>query len=854
MHAGTLRALEFDRIVSVVTGFAVTPPGRDRLVQLHPFTEPAQVIATLRATTEGVRFLADYPGFPLRAPSDLEQILEALNVEGRALEALRLLGLSDYLESVEQARNAVQKLVGFPILNGLVATVASFKGEIADVRHKIDPSGEVVDNATPALASIRDRLRRQKAKLRSTLDSFVRGRDTSKYLQDQVVTDRNGRFVLMVRAEHRHSIPGIVHGGSASGASLYVEPLETIEINNDIVALEEQEAEEVRRILLALTDNFRGRPDDLSRTVKVATELDVIQARARLSQMVGGIEPAISQDGSFELRGARHPLLMDAVQQRLNSTGLNFTNSEKFNPVELGPVPVDILLSAPNRILVITGPNTGGKTVALKTAGLFVAMAQAGLHLPVDAGSRLPVFKSMFADIGDEQSISASLSTFSAHITNVVSMDRNLRLPALVLLDEVGAGTDPAEGGALGTAIIDHFRQRNAHLVATTHYDSLKSYASTADGVISAAFGFNPGTFAPTYRLVYGSPGRSLAIEIAARHGMPPAVIAAARNNLSEREKQLAEHLARIDQELHKLQEDRRAVVKERMAVAESERQMRAREDSLRDREAAFRRRVDAKVDEQVRQARKEIDTVIEGLKPRAARLSEQAAVRLRTGERMRAVGINTGDTGAVRADARAALDDIIARVKDGTTETNATAAPPSAPVDVGARVAVGGLGLEGVVVEIHGKQADVDVRGKRLRAAVKDLRVVGSGGSASGGTRPAGDAGRDHGGRDPRGGPGRSGPGGVHVNVDLAPREGSLSELNVIGCTVDEALDRLDKFIDESTVSDQHELRIVHGHGTGQLRRAIADFLKDHPLVARISTAPQNQGGGGATIVELKD
>ena len=859
MHAGTLRALEFDRIVSVVAGLAVTPPGRDRLTQLHPLTDPAQVIATLRATTEGVKFLADYPGFPLRAPSDLETILESLNVDGRALEPLRLLGLSEYLESVEQSRHAVQKLIGFPILAGLVATAASFKGEIADVRRKIDPSGNVADNATPALASIRERLRRQKAKLRSTLDSFVRGRDTSKYLQDQVVTDRNGRFVLMVRAEHRHSIPGIVHGGSASGASLYVEPLETIEVNNDIVALEEQEAEEVRRILLALTDNFRGRPDDLARTVTVATELDVIQARARLSQMVGGIEPGISQDGSFELHGARHPLLMGRVQQRLNSTGLNFTNSEKFNPVELRePVPVDVLLSAPNRILVITGPNTGGKTVALKTAGLFVAMAQAGLHLPVETGSRLPVFKSMFADIGDEQSISASLSTFSAHITNVVSMDRNLRLPALVLLDEVGAGTDPAEGGALGTAVIDHFRQRGAHLVATTHYDSLKSYASTTDGVISAAFGFNPGTFAPTYRLVYGSPGRSLAIEIAARHGMPPSVIAAARNNLSEREKQLAEHLARMDQELHRLQEDRRAAMKERMAVAESERQLRTREESLRDREAALRRRIDAKVDEQVRQARKEIDTVIEGLKTRAAQLSEQAAVRLRTGDTVRAAGITTGDTGAVRADARAALDDIMGRVKDGTTATSVAVPPvPSAPVAVGSRVAVGGLGLEGVVVEIHGKQAEVDVRGKRLRAAVKDLRVVGTsvGGSAGAGpaTRgPSHETDKDAVGRGSRSSPGGSGK--IHVSVDLAPREGSLSELNVIGCTVDEALDRLDKFIDESTISDQRELRIVHGHGTGQLRRAVADFLKDHPLVARISSAPQNQGGGGATIVELKD
>jgi DNA mismatch repair protein MutS2 len=844
MHAGTLRALEFDRIVSVVAGLAVTPLGHDRLVQLHPLTDPAQVAAAQRATTEGARFLADYPGFPLRAPSDLEQILESLNVDGRALEALRLLGLSEYLESIEQSRNAVQRLVGFPILNGLVATIASFKGEIADVRRKIDASGEVADNATPALASIRERLRRQKAKLRSTLDAFVRGRDTSKYLQDQVVTDRNGRFVLMVRAEHRQSIPGIVHGGSSSGASLYVEPLETIEINNDIVALEELEAEEVRRILLELTDNFRGRPQDLQRTIAVATELDAIQARARLSQLVGGVEPGISQDGSFELRAARHPLLMRSVQQKLGSdsgsrlkdsagsdSGSRLKDSANRLP-ESDPVPVDILLASPDRILVITGPNTGGKTVALKTAGLFVAMAQSGLHLPVDEGSRLPIFKSMFADIGDEQSISASLSTFSAHITNVVSMDRNLRLPALVLLDEVGAGTDPAEGGALGTAVIDHFRKRGAHLVATTHYDSLKSYASTTSGVVSAAFGFNPGTFAPTYRLVYGSPGRSLAIEIAARHGMPPDVIAAARENLSEREKQLADHLARVDQDLHRLQEDRRMLMKERAAVAESEKQLRAREESLRDKEAVLRRRLDAKVDDQLRQARKEIDTVIEGLKTRAAALSEQAGMRLRSGEKLRAAGITTGETGAVRADARAALDEIVTRVKDGSTAGPAAQVPdaPAAPPEIGSRVVVGGLGLEGVIVDIHGKQAEIDVRGKTLRAPLKDLRVVA--GSAEG--RSAGNT--------------------VRVNIDLQPREGLLSELNVIGCSVDEALTRLDKFIDESTVTDRHELRIVHGHGTGQLRRAIAEFLKDHPLVARISTAPQNQGGGGATIVELKD
>src|SRR5687768_5879409 len=319
MHAGALRALEFDRIVSVVTGLAVTSTGHDRLADLQPMTDAARVVAAQRATTEGTRFLADHQGFPLRGPADLEQILTALGVDGRALEPLRLFGLAEYLDSIEQSRGAVKRAsTSFPILSALVETVASFKGEIADVRRKIEPSGEVADNASPALAAIRERLRKQKTRLRSTLESFLRGRETAKYLQEQVVTDRSGRYVLIVRAEHRGAIPGIVHGGSASGASLFVEPMETVEINNDIVGLEEDEAEEVRRILLALTDNFRGRPVDLQRTIDVATELDVVQARARFSLMTDAVEPEVAVDGSFELRGARHPLLMGRVRERLS--------------------------------------------------------------------------------------------------------------------------------------------------------------------------------------------------------------------------------------------------------------------------------------------------------------------------------------------------------------------------------------------------------------------------------------------------------------------------------------------------------------------------------------------------------
>jgi DNA mismatch repair protein MutS2 len=820
MTPGTLRALEFDRIVGAVADLAMTPPGRASLLEMRPQTEPARVAAAQRATSEGTRALGSIPGFPLRATPELPEILDALGLSGRALEPLRLLGLAEYLESIEATRQIVRRLTGsFSILNGIADRAASFAGEIAGVRKAIEPGGEVADHASPALAAIRDRLRRQRAKLRSTLEGLVRGRDTAKYLQEQVVTDRNGRYVVMVRAEHRGAIPGLVHGASSSGATLFLEPLETVEINNDIVALQEEEAEEVHRILLALTDAFRDRDADLQRTVMAATELDVIQARARFSARLDAVEPAMSTDGSFELRAARHPLLV--MGSGVLSGGQS--RSAPDCPPERTPdpttVPVDILLTAPTRILVIAGPNTGGKTVALKTAGLLALMAQAGLHIPVDPGSRMPVFSTVFADIGDEQSISASLSTFSAHITNIVGMDRGLALPALILLDEVGAGTDPAEGGALGMAVIDHFRTRGAHLIATTHYDALKSYASTTAGVAGAAFGFDRQTFAPTYRLSYGSPGRSLAIEIAARLGVPSPVIAAARGNLTDREQQLADHLARVDRELASLEDERRQVMRERASLAEADRRLRSREQAVREREATARRRLEARLDDQLRDARREIETIMEGLRLRAGELKQAR----------RAGTANTGDAGALRTGTNAAIDRVVHGLRTAAAplpvepDEPAGAAPP---LSVGARVAVGRLRLEGVVLGLQGGHAEVDVRGKRLRANVSDLRVLGA----------------------PPGTP------QVRVNIDLQPRTSSLSELNVIGATVDEALGRLEKFLDESTIGDQRSLRIVHGHGTGQLRRAVAGFLKGHPLVARFDTAPMEQGGGGVTLVELKD
>jgi DNA mismatch repair protein MutS2 len=815
------RTLEFDRIVEVVAGLALTPLGAEQLAHLMPHTDPKLVAAAIDATSETTAYLESNALFPLRAGAGLDEALSVLRVEGQLLEPLPLRSVADFLDSVDVARSSIRSATGsFPILSAIAARAASFKHEVAAVRHAIDPSGDVLDQASGTLRGLREQLRTTRARLRSTLDQFVRGRDTAKYLQDQIVTERNGRYVLMIRAEHRGNVPGIVHGSSASGATLFLEPAATVEINNDIVELEDREREEIRRILLELTDAFRKRPTELQASLDAAIELDVLQAKARLGRLVNGVAPEIAIDGRLELREARHPLLIREVRRRIGDYGgAEVAANEPSPPGDV--VPTDIILEPPSRVLLITGPNTGGKTVAIKTAGLLALMAQAGLHIPA-AVARLPVFSSLFADIGDEQSISASLSTFSGHIANIVAMDRKMKIPALVILDEVGTGTDPNEGGALAAAIVNHFKQRGAHVIATTHYDALKTWGTTTDAVTTAAFAFDPRTFAPTYKLIYGAPGRSLAIEMAQRLGLPLPVVSAARGFLSDDQKKLAAHLARIDAQARALDSERTKLQRDRRAVDEANAALAARERDIKEREERLAKRLNEKLEDRVRQARRDIDLVIAQLKDKSEALIEQASTRVRTG------GVSTGDTGAARAEARDAIERIVDRLKEPAPA--AAGAPALAP-SVGARVAVGGLGLEGTIVSIQGNHAEIDVRGKKLRSPLKGLQVVSA---AAAQKAPA--------------------PAKVRVSVDLQPREGLLSELNVIGATVDQAVDRVARFLDETLVTDQQQVRIVHGHGTGQLRRGIAAYLKDHPLVAKFYPAPRDQGGEGATIVELKE
>ncbi len=818
MQPAVLRALEFDRIREALAFQTLTPLGRAAALALEPSPDPLEVRAWLATTSEAVKLLADGGSLSIQAPDALLEILDALAIAGQPLDPLSLVGLATFVDSVDGACDSVRRLgATAPLLGDLVSAAASFSVEASRTRRAIAPTGEVTDDASPALRDIRDALRRNRAKLRSTLEGLTRGRDTAKYLQDQIVADRGGRYVLMVRAEHQHAIPGIVHGSSTSGASLYLEPMATVQTNNEIVALADREKAEIFRILLALTDAYRMRSADLENTLHVAAELDLVQAKARLAGRHQAIAPALTNDGRLDFRGARHPLLAGKTTSEVVFMD-NKTTSEVV-------VANDIVLVPPMRALVISGPNTGGKTVALKAAGLLALMAQAGLHIPVDPGSAFTPFTSIFADIGDEQSIAASLSTFSARIAHLVEMERALELPALVLLDEVGGGTDPIEGGALGTAVIDHFRRRGAIVIATTHDDGLKTYAATTEGIQAAAMGFVSETYAPTYKLLYGAPGRSLALEIAERLGMPATVIAAARARRSTRETQLAEHLARVDRELATLDRERQLVADERKRVGDERAKILLRESHVTEREAVLRKRLDDRLNEKLREARAEVDRVVAQVKTKAEALVQRAEQR----------PLSTGEIGQLRMQGRSALDTVAQPIVPATQDPHV--ALDRAPA-AGDDVFVPAFGAKGRVTSVSGKHAEVDVRGKRMKVAWRDLQR-GSGARAivSGPERET----------PVRGGGGVTTP----STVGLAS---AVRELMIIGKTVDQATDEAEKFLDAALLSDNRRLRVVHGHGTGRLREAMTRFFREHPLVASVTTAPDNEGGSGATIVELKD
>ncbi|HSB61980.1 MAG TPA: endonuclease MutS2, partial [Vicinamibacteria bacterium] len=410
---------------------------------------------------------------------DVTETLAASRVSGLHLEPRALLDVASFVEGGAEIAQRVGAADGVPGLSHLASGIRDAGAVAAAIRHAILGSGEVSDDASPQLAETRRALLRLKAQLTGVMEAFLRGKDAERLLQDRLVTTRNDRYVLLLKAEHRGQLPGIIHGSSGSGASLFVEPLPAVELNNDIVSLQDEERREVIRVLRELTARVGDRADDLARAAEILGELDAVQSMALLARDMDAACPEIVDDAGLDLVDARHPLLMPHLAERL---GIDRRSRG-------APVPVSLRVGLGEPVLVISGPNTGGKTVALKTTGLLALMAQCGLHVPAAPGSRLPVFRRVYADIGDDQSIAANLSTFSAHLAAIVEMTRDLAAPALVLLDEVGAGTDPTEGGALGVAIVEHFRRCGAMVVATTHHGLLKAYAQSTPGVACGSFG-----------------------------------------------------------------------------------------------------------------------------------------------------------------------------------------------------------------------------------------------------------------------------------------------------------------------------------------------------------------------------
>ena len=826
MNDQAFQTLEYEGARELVRRYAQTPMGRERAGALAPLSSPEEVRRALRAVSECAELRARGARWSFSELSDPEEALARLRIEGTILDPLVLLEVARLCEQAADARAAVSaEREAAPVLweavEGLPRTLP---GLAARVFSKILPSGELDDRASPELARIRADIVRMRSTITRSLETLMRRSEEA--IQDQLVTVRNDRFVIPVRSDHRGRVAGVAHGFSSSGATVFVEPLETIESNNELQALRETEEREVTRILSTLTEELRAELPAIGLAAGAVAELDFVNAKAALAAHLRAVEPLIDEGNALELVEARHPLL----EENLRGQGLEV-------------VPVSLRLDAAAPVMVISGATAGGKTVVLKTAGLLSLMALSGLHVPARE-ARVPPYASVLADIGDRQSLAANLSTFTSHVSNIRRMVEECRAPALVLLDEVGTGTDPEEGSALGVAVVDHFRRAcGAHVITTTHYSGLKMYASNEEGVQNASVEFDERTLEPTYRLLVGVAGASAGLEIARRFRLPEEIIEAARARVDERTLAADEFLRRIQREAEEAERLRLALEEERRAVAERYGALDAEaERRERERQSEFARQVERAVADFEREARELYSKIadraqrvrVEREAERQAAELRRAAAKARAEARPPAQQQRGGDAGGVRVVKGA-------RGEEAAAASPAAADEPVREIAAGDEVRLTTLGMTGVVERVGDGEAEVRVKNLRFREKVSNLELV----KAVPRKQQKEDdtlVGRLR----------RMQERGTEVKL-RGNRESVDAELNLIGRTTDDARDEVDRFLDEAFLHGHAHVRIIHGHGTGALRRAVADLLRHHPHVERFDLAPENQGGAGATLVELK-
>lgn len=865
MNEQAFHTLEFDQLRALVRRDAQTSMGRARVDALVPADSLENLQKALAASGECVQLRkrgATWSFSELREPAEA---IARLRVEGTSLEPITILELARLCEQVMSARAAIMaEREESPVLAEIVANLPRELNSItARVANKILPSGDLDDRASPELARIRHEITKLRSSITRSLENLMRRSEEA--VQDELVTIRNDRFVIPVKSDHRGHIKGVAHGFSSSGATAFVEPLETIDANNELQSLRETEEREIYRILFALTEELRLQLSGIEMAADAIAELDFINAKAVFHQKFNCVIPAVGAVAQTSVCDSRLPLKESGdecgSQTKVRST-LEFADArhplleENLRASGGAVVPVSFSLDENQDSMIISGANAGGKTVVLKTAGLLSLMALSGLPVPARR-AQVPFFASVLADIGDHQSLAANLSTFTSHVANISRMIELCRAPALVLLDEVGTGTDPEEGSALGVAVVDHFRRaRGAYVMATTHYSGLKVYAANEEDVQNASVEFDEKTLRPTYRLLVGVAGSSSGLEIARRFGISGEIIGAASASVSDSSRQATEYLRRIKRESEQAANLRQALEEERAAVAEKFASLEKDADKKeRQRQSSFQAALEKIVNDFERRSRELLATVqdrSERLKleretqRRVAELKREAQ-RAASSARVRESSVAPTSTssrpvrvvreGQVVIGSQATGASLKASNQDSLeSEDTHYVVAPTRDIAVGDRVRLSSFGSVGIVDSVKGDEAEVRVKSLRLREKLENLELVEV-------VTPVKSTGRFSKLRNSRG-----------AEVQLSTSEAHTpSELNVIGQRADEAVEAVDKFLDAASLAGTSHLRIVHGHGTGALRRAIGELLKDHPHVARFAAAPQDQGGSGATLVELR-
>jgi DNA mismatch repair protein MutS2 len=794
--------LEFDKLRELLRLRTTCTPGR-RAIDALAFTQDRTALEAefvlIREAREWLR-AAHELGFG--ALADPDGWLEKIAGLGVVLEAKELLDAATLLETASWLRQQFrEEAAKFPLLAARAAAVGDFRELYAAIRRCILPGGEISDDASQTLRRIRLSITQTRDSIQKTLKQILRSRNAEA--GEDYVTLRNDRFVIPVRAENRRSVPGVVHGASATGQTVFLEPLETLETNNQLVQLAEDEAVEILRILRDLTARLQLVREPLLAAAETIAHLDGIFARARFAKEFDAVIPEFSDAVELRLEHARHPVLEDKLRRE---------NREI--------IPMTLALGGQERVLVISGPNTGGKTVALKTTGLAALSAQTAIPVAAERAV-LPLFDRVLVDIGDEQSIAADLSTFSSHMLNLKAILAIATDRSLALVDEMGTGTAPEEGAALAVALLDDFREKDCLVLATTHHDRLKAYASTTPGVVNAAVEFDDVNLRPTYRLMVGVPGGSSGIAIAQRLGLAESIIERARSLLAPESREAADLIAYLHRSRDELDRMQHQMAAERRELAEERSRLRA---EWTERQQRRIKELEAKFAEMQKRFDENVARVVEAVKERELRASLEKTTRRKLQD--------------VRSEAREELNAaVVQTISESQADLgSASAGPetvPASQLSPGARIQVRGFSKPVVLRRIEGSTAEIEAGPLRMKIAVDEIISVAA---------PA-----------PGQGPGAAPSQLRNVSVSKSSDVPTTGELNLIGMRVEEATERLDKYLDEAALAHHTRVRIIHGHGTGALRKGIAEFLRGHPLVEKSSFESEEHGGRAITLVDLR-